>query len=481
MEYHSHSYEKLLDDEKTNLETSYEQQKSQHLRRGENAWQALIEGAARSSKEQMESRLTLVEEQESEMDELIINDYEELGDTKQKMEWHVRCVEEQIEMIQAITHLNSERLDYEIHVLNKHEEENAIIKSEQKRKITVLQDTSNKLKSKVKDAEKNTEKERSQLIEGVKTAKHQIRDMELKQKKFGVRSARTRDEMTIMMKDECYGLLDRITENDKILQSIYLNRSFKESIEEKQSKERLFSRLDSATHESIHSDASRFSSARLSKQKSKRSKSASAEIDPDEEKQNLKQMLLTLIEKADFLVEEDLNALMGVLPDKDKLLLKVDSILGALGVREEKDIEKIFHHLTLNVEVIQPSNESEVDAKDIVTIEEKRSKILKVIREYVEEPEATERSQQKRKALFGTFDILKSVTSSIQPDKEGHLWDELREAIKEFESPDRAHLKKLLTEYKDILLARADLMKRNNALRTQNADLRLLLKDYLED
>ena len=172
---------------------------------------------------------------------------------------------------------------------------------------------------------------------------------------------------------------------------------------------------------------------------------------------------------------------MELLPDKEKLLLKVDSILGALGVREEKDIEKIFHHLTLNVEVIQPSNESEVDAKDIVTIAEKRSKILKVIREYVEEPEATERSQQKRKALFGTFDILKSVTSSIQPDKEGHLWDELREAIKEFESPDRAHLKKLLTEYKDILLARADLMKRNNALRTQNGELRLLLKDYLED
>ena len=59
-------------------------------------------------------------------------------------------------------------------------------------------------------------------------------------------------------------------------------------------------------------------------------------------------MLLTLIEKADFLVEDDLNALMAVLPDKDKLLLKVDSILGALGVKEESDIEKIFDNLTLN-------------------------------------------------------------------------------------------------------------------------------------
>ena len=48
-------------------------------------------------------------------------------------------LEEQIQMVAAVTHLNSERLDYEIHVLNKHEEENSIVKSEQKRKITILQ------------------------------------------------------------------------------------------------------------------------------------------------------------------------------------------------------------------------------------------------------------------------------------------------------------------------------------------------------
>ena len=477
MEFHIHSYENLLDNERKNLESSYDQQKSQKLRKGENSWQSLLEGVARSSEDQMESRLALVEEQEFEMDELIINDYEQLGETKQKMEWNVRCLEEQIEMIQAITHLNTERLDYEIHVLNKHEEENAIIKSEQKRKITVLQDTSNKLKSKVKDAEKNIEKEKSQLADGVKLIKKQIQDMEEKQKKFGVQSAKKRDEMTRMMKNEAYGLLAKITENDKLLQSIYLKRPFKETSEARLSKEKLLSRLDSGKQDSILTGSSK----RSSNLRSKGSKSASSDINPDEEKQNVKRMLLTLIEKADFLVEEDLNALMGVLPDKDKLLLKVDSILGALGVREEKDIEKIFHHLTLNADDVQSTKEIDAETKDIVTTAEKRSKILKIIREYVEEPESSERSNQKRRALFGTFDVMKTVTGSIQPDKEGHLWDELREGIEEFKSPDRAHLKKLLTEYKDILLARSDLMKRNNGLRTQNSELRELLKDYLEE
>ena len=101
MEYHNHSFESLLENERKSLEAAYDQQKSQHLKKGENAWQALLEGAARSSKEQMESRLNLVVEQEKEMDELIVNDYEMLGDTKQRMDWNVRCLEEQIEMIQV--------------------------------------------------------------------------------------------------------------------------------------------------------------------------------------------------------------------------------------------------------------------------------------------------------------------------------------------------------------------------------------------
>ena len=149
-----------------------------------------------------------------------------------------------------------------------------------------------------------------------------------------------------------------------------------------------------------------------SRTRSRSSKSDSPNGSVEDEQKNLKNMLLTLIEKADFLVEEDLNALMGVLPDKDKLLLKVDSILGALGVQEEADIEKIFHHLTTNAD---PSAGAQGSESEMVSSAEKRSKILKVrvrsgkhdsdgtlkvVRGYVEEPEADARSQQKRQALF---------------------------------------------------------------------------------
>ena len=236
------------------------------------------------------------------------------------------------------------------------------------------------------------------------------------------------------------------------------------------------SRLDS--NADSHSGGSR----RSSRPRSRRSKSSASDVDPQDEKQNLKKMLLTLIEKADFLVEDDLNALMAVLPDKDKLLLKVDSILGALGVKEERDIEKIFHHLTKNSDTgygIRGDTEIDIN-KEIITAAEKRSKILKILREYVEEPDAADKTQETRKAVFGTLDIFKTVSGTIKPDKEGHLWDELRESIELFKSPDRVHLRKLLSEYKDILLSRYDLMKRNDDLRSQNSHMRHLLRNYLD-
>ena len=125
---------------------------------------------------------------------------------------------------------------------------------------------------------------------------------------------------------------------------------------------------------------SKASSRQRSKSRTRSSRSSVKSDSPngsvEDEQKNLKNMLLTLIEKADFLVEEDLNALMGVLPDKDKLLLKVDSILGALGVQEEADIEKIFHHLTTNADSSTAAQGSE---GEMVSSAEKRSKILKVV------------------------------------------------------------------------------------------------------
>ena len=64
---------------------------------------------------------------------------------KIKMEENIASLTDQIQLLEAVHQMNEERLDYEIHVLRKHEEEIVLVKSEQKRKITNLQ-VSSKIK-----------------------------------------------------------------------------------------------------------------------------------------------------------------------------------------------------------------------------------------------------------------------------------------------------------------------------------------------
>ena len=54
-------------------------------------------------------------------------------------------------------------MDYEIHVLRKHEEEIVLVKSEQKRKIPSLQDTINKLRQRVGGTNTKISKEEMRL------------------------------------------------------------------------------------------------------------------------------------------------------------------------------------------------------------------------------------------------------------------------------------------------------------------------------
>ena len=89
------------------------------------------------------------------------------SDMKHKMEENIASLTDQIQLLDAVHQMNEERLDYEIHVLRKHEEEIVLVKSEQKRKITVLQDTINKLRRKVRATNDQIAKEESSLHDSI--------------------------------------------------------------------------------------------------------------------------------------------------------------------------------------------------------------------------------------------------------------------------------------------------------------------------
>lgn len=55
--------------------------------------------------------------------------------------------------------------------------------------------------------------------------------------------------------------------------------------------------------------------------------------------------------------------------------------------------------------------------------------MLNALRQFVEAETADESNYQKQQAVFGTFNIFATVASTIQPDREGQLWEELKQTI----------------------------------------------------
>ena len=351
MENHIKNQRDTLDKEMQNLERAFSKQKTQFLRQIDSNFTKNLTAIADKCSDDLDLRLKLVIEQEDEMSEMINNDAANIAEIKMKMEEAVKSIEEEIDMIKAVTHLNNERLDYEIHVLSKHEEENSVIKSEQKRKITSLQDVSNKLKLKLMDTEKDSEKEKTQLLVSIQNIKKQLNEIEVKQRKFGSQSAKTRTEMATMMKSEAYRLLEKIIQNDRVLEYFYLKRPFAQRQGgELENLESMSTKFGHQRHSIISSQ--QFPGRRLSRRSSKRSSSASerhskrsADKVKSKEKVNIKELMLILIDKADFLVDATLNEIMEALPNKEKLLIKVDNILNSLHVDKAKDLDRIVDHL----------------------------------------------------------------------------------------------------------------------------------------
>lgn len=353
MEAHQEAMEKTLSLATKNLEKGFDKQKSHMLKQSEQSFNKSIEAVGQKCSEDLESRLNLVKEQEEEITETIHNDAASQAETRMNMEACVRELEDEISMIKALTFVNNERLDYEIHVLTKHEEENSLIISDQKRRITSLQDQANKMKMKVMEADKGAEKEKDNLIENIRNMKQQIKDLDIKQKKFGAQSAKRRTEMATMMKTEAFRILEKITQNDEILESFYLSRPFSSSRRESEASQPTLSimgRIDKQRHSVIASHkTSLFKKRRRSTKVELKSSATSARtgsVESVKKEVDMKKILFTLIDKADFLMEDDLNDMMMLLPNKEKLLVKVASILDNLGVKSASDLERIVEHLT---------------------------------------------------------------------------------------------------------------------------------------
>lgn len=219
----------------------------------------------------------------------------------------------------------------------------------------------------------------------------------------------------------------------------------------------------------------------------------------------IKSVLEVLCDESGFLVESKLNKLLAPLEKDERSLMKLDAIFSALGIDTEEDVHLLasyFMHVKggkkqeeedeekettmeetqtegemddIDAEIRKlTGKEGDVDSSKSETIELiHHNEVMKALRAFVEENRQPSKERVKQSQFKIAFleerdssedsDYWASYAKLVDEKKE-RLWDALVEGLE---------------KYSEVLTSRSGLINETDALRQQNAELRMLLHQYV--
>jgi len=504
--------------ELNNIEDSFYSERRDVLQAHKNKQKNQTE--ARRQKEQgyMDLRLKHVESFEEQLNTLRVQDAEEYNMVKIKLETDVQILEQNLQQMKATYQLNQEKLEYNFQVLKKRDEENTITKSQQKRKITRLQDLLNNLKQKLKKQEQQYKDENQALSDDLKRMTEQFKELQKKFRHFQTTDNKKFVDIWKMNEEQVKELISDLLSVDRIIFEQQLGMfwqtpqlEFLQNIGPIQSDKQNTSKtaLDAA-HEIMMSQQDE-NPALLSRQQPAETtqttpgREGDSKEEPVENGQHfskvlsigaIKKMLELLCDESGFLVEAKLIKLLAPIEKDEQSLMKLDAIFNAIGIESESDIVSLgqyFYNQSIEKpnEVLladnddeendesariecQDSAESRITPPHMVVKQEliHPNDVVKVLRQYVEDNRDPFREHHKGSSFTknvtrrdNTYDeeYWSQLASVIDQQKE-RLWDAM---ISGFE------------KYSHVLKERSTLIGETDSLRQQNSELRMLLHQYL--
>jgi len=421
-----------MEEQYKTMDQAYREEIKQIVKALDNQFDARIFDWERKAKELsekeenfLENRLKLREEQQALIDELRMRDAEDVHATKIKLETDVQVLEQQLESMRASYQLNQEKLEYNFKILKKRDDENTITNSQQKRRLTRLQDTLNNLRAKLTKQEKMYIEEAQSLKEDYRRLLQQYADFQKKKDHFEEADGRKFLQVWKMNQEEVGELVNRIESADQIITEQQLGLKYEPTrvVTEEETKSEKRSAMDFARSVMSESD---FSDSAADK------------------------VFRVLCEECAFLVEEKLTVLLKPLEESERRLILLDAILAAINIDTEVEMRELIYSIT------ETSQSDETDP----------NLIYKSILKYLQARQCREKRKSSVKGFQGGTFSWKywNEMANVIPEKKLLLWDALYGALK---------------KYYSTLQGRQKLITENDGLRSQNEELRVLLHQYV--
>uniref|UniRef100_A0A452H9W3 Dynein regulatory complex protein 1 n=1 Tax=Gopherus agassizii TaxID=38772 RepID=A0A452H9W3_9SAUR len=446
--------------ELTQIEKAFELERRELLSSNKKKWEQAMQAHNAQELENLITRMQKVEEYEKQLNQLRVQDAEEYNTIKIQLENDVQILEQQLQQMKAIYQLNQEKLEYNFQVLKKRDEENTIIKSQQKRKLNRLHDVLNALRMKLDKQIKQFQEENQTLTADYKRIVEQYKDLQRTMRHFAVVDAQKFLEVWLMNEEEAKGLMWKALKADRIIHTQQLGLPWVEP------DYWFLDNVGPIVHHMAIRSASKLAREVMDAVEEGRKEAAAEageEVKPPRHisVKSVKHILELLCDESGFLIESKLLGLLQPLERHERSLMRLDAIFAALGIDNEDDVYTLVDFfLKFNAQQVV-SSQTQQPREEMGLVNGALSPGLLSL------PFRDKRPQ------------VKNMMEERDDSKDSEYWKALAHVIPEPKLKVWDALEAALEKYYSVLSQRSKLLTDLDGLQQQNTELHMLLHQYL--
>ena len=317
------------------IEKAFVSERAKLLEQHISTWNNEMQKRRETELKYLMERERRIDDYEQQLQHLRQQNAEEYKRIMMKFEGDIQVLQQQIEQMKATFQLNAEKLEYNYHVLKKRDEENMITISQQKRKITKLQDVLTNLRKKLAKQEEQHQVESVNITEEYKKNSQQFADLQKKYKLFQAADAKKFEEVWEMAEENVRQLAHVVQQGDKGIHEQQLGLEWEaEQLPESPMKQQT---VTAQVDDGSISQALQYVASILSSDGGSSTTVHDGKFSP----RLIQQALQLVCQESGFLIDEKLLRLLAPLEEDEKLLMKLDSIFKALLIETEEDIHKL--------------------------------------------------------------------------------------------------------------------------------------------
>ncbi|NWU59114.1 DRC1 protein, partial [Dromas ardeola] len=323
------------------IEKAFELERQELLDNNRKKWEEGIQAHNTQELEYLRGRMRKVEEFEKQLNQLRVQDEEEYNSMKIRLENDVENLERQLQQFKAIYRLNQEKLDYSLQVLKKQDEENTIMRSQQRRKLNRLHSLLSNLRTKLANQEKQFREENQSLAADCERITGQCKEVQRSMRHFAVSDAEKFTEVWLMNEEEAKGLMWKALDADRIIHAQQLGLPWEEP------HYWFLNNVGPLKRYKAKRMATKLAAEVLTAGSREGGKEKTAKVEDrvtplrNISKKTAKRILELLSDESGFLVENKLLKPLNALGRHERTLMKLDSVFAALGIDSEDDLYQL--------------------------------------------------------------------------------------------------------------------------------------------